>query len=152
MDDEDKIAAALGIRSLKEIEVESDKTETREVSVVETSGEIVPQSQEESSLNSEVLKDIEQAKKNISDIINTGMDSLSEIIEIAKQSEAPRAFEVASTMMKTLLEANKDFIAMSEKKKFAQEEQPISTNTTNVTNNNLILSTSELLKMIKGDG
>ena len=37
---------------------------------------------------------------------------------------------------------------MSTKKRFAKEEQ---TPTTNVTNNNLIVSTADLLKMIKDD-
>jgi hypothetical protein len=56
--------------------------------------------------------------------------------------------------MKTLLDANKDFVEMSMKKKYAKEEilNPKEEQaTTNVTNNNLILSTADLLAMIKGD-
>jgi hypothetical protein len=51
--------------------------------------------------------------------------------------------------MKTLLEANKDFVEISTKKRYAKEEQAPQTQ---VTNNNLIVSTADLLKMIKGDG
>ena len=70
------------------------------------------------------------------------------MVEIAKQSESPRAFEVVSTLMKTLLDANKDYVEMSTKKRYAKEEESPSTQ---VTNNNLIVSTADLLKMIKGD-
>ena len=97
----------------------------------------------------ENLKDIELAKANIENIINLGDDAVREMTEIAKQSESPRAFEVVSTLMKTLLDANKDYVEMSTKKRYAKEEDV--SNQTQVTNNNLIVSTSDLLKMIKGD-
>ena len=97
----------------------------------------------------ENLKDIELAKANIENIISLGDDSVKEMVEIAKQSESPRAFEVVSTLMKTLLDANKDYVEMSTKKRYAKEETKTETN---VTNNNLIVSTADLLKMIKGDG
>lgn len=96
----------------------------------------------------ENLKDIELAKKNIENIISLGDDSVKEMVEIAKQSESPRAFEVVSTLMKTLLDANKDFVEMSTKKRYAKEEHKTETN---VTNNNLIVSTADLLRMIKGE-
>lgn len=95
----------------------------------------------------ENLKDIELAKQNIENIINLGDDAVKEMTAIAKQSESPRAFEVVSTLMKTLLDANKDYVEMSTKKRYAKEEGP----STQVTNNNLIVSTADLLKMIKGD-
>ena len=78
---------------------------------------------------------------------------MQEMLEIAKQYEQPRAFEVVSTLMKTMLDANKDFADISSKKKFAQEEinAPREAAQTNTVNNNLIVSTADLLKMIKGD-
>ena len=104
-----------------------------------------------SSTAKENLKDIELAKANIENIINLGDDAVKEMTEIAKQSESPRAFEVVSTLMKTLLDANKDYVEMSTKKRYAKEEDPSADKSTNVTNNNLIVSTADLLKMIKGE-
>ena len=101
--------------------------------------------------NLENLKDIELAKANIENIINLGDDAVREMTEIAKQSESPRAFEVVSTLMKTLLDANKDYVEMSTKRRYAKEEDPSADKSTNVTNNNLIVSTADLLKMIKGE-
>jgi hypothetical protein len=81
-----------------------------------------------------------------------GDDAVQEMVSIAKQSESPRAFEVVSTLMKTLLDANKEFVDLSSKKKFAEEEKVHGPKETNITNNNLIVSTADLLKMIKDGG
>ncbi len=142
MSDDDKIAKVLGVRPLAEA-----KSENLPEIVEEESHEVVVASTEED----DTINDIEQARGNIKNIIEQGDDALSEMIELAKQSESPRAFEVASTLMKTLLDANKDFVEMSTKKKYAKEEAngPKEAAQTNVTNNNLILSTADLLKMIK---
>lgn len=141
---EDKIAKVLGLRPLSEAK-----------------DEILPEIIEETPLviaetlenEDDTIVDIEQARGNIKNIIEQGDDALKEMIELAKQSESPRAFEVASTLMKTLLDANKDFVEMSTKKNYAKEEKTNTNNGTqqNVTNNNLILSTADLLKMIKGE-
>jgi hypothetical protein len=101
----------------------------------------------------ENLKDIETVRQNIANVIDIGKEAMEEMLEIAKQSEQPRAFEVVSTLMKTLLDANKDYADISSKKKYAKEELlgPKQAAQTNVTNNNLIVSTADLLKMLKGD-
>jgi hypothetical protein len=101
----------------------------------------------------ENLKDIETVRNNIANVIDIGKEAMEEMLEIAKQSEQPRAFEVVSTLMKTLLDANKDYADISSKKKYAKEELlgPKQAAQTNVTNNNLIVSTADLLKMLKGD-
>lgn len=142
---EKKIADALGLRSLEEIEEAEFENLPAEIEHVQISPSVI------SNNNEEVINDIELARKNIKDIITKGANSLEEILELAKQSESARSFEVASTLMKTLLDANKDFVEMSMKKKYAKEEVPASTQSNNVTNNNLIVSTADLLKMLKGD-
>jgi hypothetical protein len=139
---EEKIAEALGLRPLSEIE---DAEVVHAVpTVVEETNVTVP-----TTLDDEVVNDIEVAKANIEDLISKGSDSLDSLLSLAKQSESPRAFEVVSTMVKTLIDANKEFVAMSEKKKYAKEDHPAAQ--TNITNNNLILSTTDILKMLKGD-
>jgi hypothetical protein len=146
----DPIESALGLRPISSV-VNSDlSTPLAQQSVmpVETA-ELIDVDADET------IRDIELARSNIKNIIEQGDDSLKEMINLAKQSESPRAFEVASGLMKTLLDANRDFVEMSMKKKYAKEEilkpkeEPSST--TNVTNNNLILSTADLLKMLKGE-
>ena len=143
---DDKIASALGLKPLAEV---LDKEEPSTEVIVPESAEIVPAIIEDN----ETVKDIEQARGNIKNIIEQGDDALREMIALAKQSESPRAFEVASNLMKTLLDANKDFVEMSMKKKYEIDavNAPKEAAQTNVTNNNLIVSTADLLKMLKGE-
>ena len=145
---DDKIANALGLRPLAEIREEEKEQEVLPVEIEEPSLPTVASEQDD-----ENVKDLETARQNIKGIIETGEDALKEMLAIAKQSESARSFEVVSTLMKTMLDANKDFVDVSTKKKFAKEELngPKEAAQTNVTNNNLIVSTADLLKMIKGD-
>lgn len=151
MDKDDKMAKALGIRPLSEAKAEHE--EMRSTTVEET----LPVETVERNLPAEIndnenLNDIELARANVKNIIELGDDAVKEMVEIAKQSESPRAFEVVSTLMKTLLDANKDYVDISTKKKYAQDETSGGKqDQANVTNNNLILSTADLLKMLKGD-
>jgi hypothetical protein len=144
--DDDKMAKALGIRPIAEAQEEHE--EMRSVTVVEEEQPTEIQKFESEEVT-EHKTDLELARQNVKNIIEMGDDAVKEMVEIAKQSESPRAFEVVSTLMKTLLDANKDFVDISSKKKFEQEDAPAKE--TNVTNNNLIVSTADLLKMIKGD-
>lgn len=140
----DKITKILNLRPIEE-------AKENEIVVIENVKDVENLPAEMSTENDETINDIEQARGNIKNIIEKGDDALAEMIELAKQSESPRAFEVASTLMKTLLDANKDFVEMSTKKKYAKEELkgPVEKQQ-NITNNNLILSTADLLKMMKG--
>lgn len=138
------IDQALGLRP-----IDDAKEETNDIVSVEA--ETLPDVV--SDEDDETIRDIDLAKSNIQNIIRQGDDSLKDMIDLAKQSESPRAFEVAANLMKTLLDANKDYVEMSEKKKERKKEisGPGETNQTNITNNNLILSTTDLLKKLKGD-
>jgi len=141
---DDRIAQSLGLTPLKEVKEEENTAPT----IIEepTPPAIVSEGDDEN------LRDLEQVRQNIQGVMETGEEAMREMLEIAKQSEQPRAFEVVSTLMKTMLDANKDFADISTKKKFAKEELDApKQQETNITNNNLIVSTADLLKMIKGD-
>ena len=141
---EKKIAEVLGLRPLDEVSQEEISTPAV-VEIIDAPPTPLATAQEE------VIDDIDLAKQNISELMIKGAESLDELMVVAKQSQNPRAYEVVSTLMKTLIDANKEFVGMSEKKKYAKEDHPAGQATTNVTNNNLILSTTDMLKMIKGD-
>lgn len=150
---EDHIERALGLRPITEINEDIVETKEQLPSTIVLNTDVLDS---EALSNDENFQDIEKARKNIEHIVELGRDSLDEIITLAKQSESPRAFEVASALMKTLLDANKEFVEMSTRKKYAKEEilnpkKEEESNVTNVTNNNLILSTADLLKMMKGE-
>lgn len=106
------------------------------------------------SQQKEIQTDYEYARGNLYSVIETGSDALNQLVELAKASEHPRAFEVVSQLTKTLVDANKDLLDIQKKvrdlKKESQEEDAVEG--TSVTNNNLFVgSTAELLKMVKGE-
>ena len=78
---------------------------------------IDPPNQEvlEPSVNNEVEDDYDYARKNLRDLIDSGMGDLNTVMDIARQSESPRAFEVATNLMKTLTDTNKDLLELAKK-------------------------------------
>ena len=149
---DEKIASVLGLKPLSEVLSADEDISNELIPLNDMFKDIVPIDPAQIEEN-EIVTDIGLAKKNIENIINQRDASLTEIISIANQSQSPRAFEVVSALMKTLLDANKDFVDMSMKKKYAIDEMnaPKEAAQNNVTNNNLIVSTADLLKMLKGD-
>ena len=102
------------------------------------------------AVKAEKGNDYEYARRNNYDIIEKGMSALEDIIDIAKQSESARAFEVATNLMKTMLDANKDLLELAQKNKELTREDKVADKL--VTNNNLFVgSSAELLKMLKGN-
>ena len=99
------------------------------------------------STNNEVEDDYDYARKNLRDLIDSGMGDLNTVMDIARQSESPRAFEVATNLMKTLTDTNKDLLELAKKKKELTQEK----NTQNVTNALLVGSTADLQKLIQGN-
>ena len=109
---------------------------------------IDPPNQEviEPSINNEVEDDYDYARKNLRDLIDSGMSDLNTVMDIARQSESPRAFEVATNLLKTLTDTNKDLLELAKKRKDLTQEKE----TKNVTNALFVGSTAELQKMIQG--
>ena len=82
-------------------------------------------------------------------VIEKGTDALDNLIDLAKASEHPRAFEVVAQLTKTLVDANKDLLDIQKKVKDLKREDK-KENTKNVTNALFVGSTAELQKMISG--
>jgi hypothetical protein len=93
--------------------------------------------------------DYEYARQNMYDIIEKGSSALEDIVDIAKQSESPRAFEVVTNLIKTLADANKDLMELAKKNKELIKSDQTDDGPKTVNNNLFVGSSSELLKMIK---
>lgn len=91
--------------------------------------------------------DFEFARENLMDVINKGQEALFDLMDVARQSQHPRAYEVLSTMMNTMVGASKDLLDLQAKKKKILEEDP-SASPQQVTNNLFVGSTADLQKMI----
>ena len=96
-----------------------------------------------------VEDDAEFARQNIRDLIVKGNDAASHIVEIAKQSEHPRAFEVAAGMLKNLSDMNKDLLEIQKRKQDLQPKVTNNTQNLNIDKAVFVGSTAELLKQLK---
>ena len=90
--------------------------------------------------------DYNYARENYYNLIERNHDAVEEMLEIAKQSEHPRAFEVVGQLIKSGLDANKELMALHKTKK----ELSIEKGPTQVTNQAVFVgSTAELQKLLK---
>lgn len=97
----------------------------------------------------DITKDYTYARENMYEVIERGTEALDHLLELAKASEHPRAFEVVSTLAKTIVDANKDLLEVQSKLKKLKEEEK-SDSPQNVTNALFVGSTADLQKLIKG--
>jgi hypothetical protein len=119
MDDDDKLQRALSLIPLNDIE----------------------------PIETETQQDFQIARSNLHGILMSGQEALNRMVDLADQSQHPRAYEVVATLINALTQANKDLLDLSKKKKDiignTQEEKKT------VTNNLFVGSTAELQKMLK---
>lgn len=69
-------------------------------------------SEQHDTVKSNVKDDYEFVRTNIKQIIETNVKGLSGLAKVAQESESPRAYEVLSTFMKQMLEANETLITL----------------------------------------
>ena len=100
----------------------------------------------------DINDDYQFARENLYSVIDKGTQALDSLLELAKVSEHPRAFEVVATLSKTLMDANKDLLSIQKKVKELQKEGEDSGGSTsqNITNALFVGSTADLQKMLKG--
>ena len=91
--------------------------------------------------------DYDITRNNLRELLTTGQNALMHALEVAKQSEHPRAFEVVGNLMKQLADVNQQLMDLHQQK--AKLDAPKNKDT-KVTNNAIFVgSTSELAKMIQ---
>jgi hypothetical protein len=94
--------------------------------------------------------DFEMARANVYEVIQNGLTAIDKLSQIADQSQHPRAFEVLSGLMKTMLDANKDLLELQKKiREIDNVDSPTNQDAKAVTNNLFVGSTAELQKMIE---
>ena len=107
--------------------------------------EILPATQSD-----QVSNDFEYARGNIINTIEKGNEALQGILDVAGTGQHPRAYEVAANLVKTMVEANKDLLDLTKKRKEI-EKADNALNPQTVNNNLFVGSTAELLKALKSN-
>ena len=121
--------------------------ESKEVRTPEATNQLV--NREGRDFTGDIDTDYRYARENLYDLIENGSHALHELVEIAKASEHPRAFEVVASLMKTLTDANKDLLDIQTKVKKLKQEDGVSSGPNSVTNALFVGSTAELQNMLK---
>jgi hypothetical protein len=118
-------------------------------------GEIVPVEVEsisekiekyESDAN-DIKKDFEYARGNLYSLVEKGQEAINGILELAQESEMPRAYEVAGQLIKNTSEIAEKLMALHKIKKDVEEDAPKGPTTVN--NALFVGSTTELAKLLK---
>jgi len=115
----------------------------REEEIEQEKPPIVLQKVEET--DDQAIQDFEMARQNIIDTIEESKEVVAEMINVAKLSQHPRAYEVLGTLLKMQIESNKDLLELRRTRNELvgkQEEKP------STINNNLIMSSADVLKLI----
>ena len=92
--------------------------------------------------------DYKYQRENFYNLVERGQDAIEGILEIAKESEHPRTYEVAGNLIKQVAEVTEKLGELQEKMKRLKEVP--NTAPKNVTNALFVGSTAELQKMLKG--
>ena len=98
-----------------------------------------------------VETDTEYARRNIRDLIDKGSVAVDNLLQVSKESEHPRAYEVVAGLMKTMADLNKDLLELQKRKKELQPQLDSESNRGNITVEKAVFvgSTAELLKQIR---
>jgi len=91
-------------------------------------------------------EDYSYARDNLYNLIERGNDALEGILELAKEMEHPRAYEVASGLIKNVSDTTMELLKMQKELKQMKDGDAPKTNV----NNLYVGSTAELQEMLKG--
>lgn len=94
--------------------------------------------------------DYEYTRGQLYNLIEKGQEAINGILDVAQNSDHPRAYEVAGNLIKNVADISDKLVDLQKKMKDISEEK--SKGPTNVTNAMFVGSTSELQKMLKQMG
>lgn len=66
----------------------------------------------EPDLKSDLVDAYQQSKDNLQELIDNGKDAMEELLTIAKEGQHPRAYEVYGTLLKNMVDANKELLSI----------------------------------------
>jgi hypothetical protein len=101
-----------------------------------------------SSSVDDVKKDYEYTRGNLYSLIEKGQEAINGILELAQESEMPRAYEVAGQLIKNVADATDKLMDLQKKLKDIEEEK-VGKGPTTVNNALFVGSTAELAKLLK---
>jgi len=130
------------------MKIDDNLSEVFDVPAITKTSEVIDNSTGEIIQNpvEKIESDYDKSRNNLHDLLLKGQEALTAALEVAKQSEHPRAFEVVGNLMKQLADMNQQLMDVHQ-----QKQKLDGPKSEKVTNNNAIFvgSTAELNKLIK---
>ena len=96
-----------------------------------------------------IKSDFEYSRDTLYDLIEKGRDALEDMINVARESEHPRAFEVLSGLIKNVADVNDKLMDLNKKHKEVHAKEESTKQVGNTTNNLFVGSTTELQRMLQ---
>lgn len=96
----------------------------------------------------DIKKDYDYTRGNLYSLIEKGQEAINGILELAQESEMPRAYEVAGQLIKNVADATDKLMDLQKKLKDIEEEK-VGKGPTTVNNALFVGSTAELAKLLK---
>ena len=127
-----------------------DKTFNITPEVVEEETSTIEREKPDRLTKDDIEKDYDYTRGNLYSIIEKGQEAINGILEIAQESEMPRAYEVAGQLIKSVSDATDKLIDLQKKLKDVNEEQVVKGPST-VNNSLFVGSTADLAKLIKSE-
>ena len=100
------------------------------------------------STSDDIKKDYDYTRGNLYSIIEKGQEALNGVLELAQESEQPRAYEVAGQLIKSVSDATDKLMDLQKKLKDVEEDK-VTKGPSTVNNALFVGSTAELAKMLK---
>ena len=125
-----------------------DKTFNITPEVVEEETSLIEREKPDRLTKDDIEKDYDYTRGNLYSIIEKGQEAINGILEIAQESEMPRAYEVAGQLIKSVSDATDKLLDLQKKVKEVNEEKE-ARGPNNVTNALFVGSTADLAKLIK---
>ena len=95
----------------------------------------------------DVKKDYDYTRGNLYSLIEKGQEAINGILELAQESEMPRAYEVAGQLIKNVGDITDKLLDLQKKVKDIDDDKPKGPTTVN--NALFVGSTAELAKLLK---
>jgi hypothetical protein len=96
----------------------------------------------------DLKKDYMTVRKNLREILMTGADAIDSVLTVAKESDSPRAYEVAAQLIKAVADVNKDLLEIHKKVKEIEGGDSSSQKATSITNNSIFVGSTRDLQAV----
>jgi hypothetical protein len=96
-----------------------------------------------------IVSDAQFARENIRELISKGNSAIDQLLLVARDTEHPRAYEVAAGLIKNLGDLNKDLLEIQKRKRDLAPKETAQSSGLSIDKAVFVGSTAELIKLVR---